>query len=540
MMLRPLAVPATRRPARHLVVLVLVLGFGLVAPSAAIAAFTAAITNADNSFATATSFNTYPQSITTTTSTQTSGALVFYHRFNETSGTTAADSSGNSRAGTYNGTASAQMNTTGATGDGNAALKLGSGNWASASGSSSITGNVTLEVWFKTTGTSIAGPLMGLASTNNTAGDGNPRFLLALNSNGFLCAGAFFNSSTQRVCSTTGKPSADAWHHGVAVFNNTGGTSIYLDCASSTCTPLATNADLKGWGSFSPSGHWRVGEMAISSNFNLGYSGTKSSVPALDEGGIYTAALSTTQISNHFSAASGTGYASTVKGDSPFLYWRLADTDPSTLSDDSGSNRAGAYYGYTAGDYTLGVAGALLGTQKTGNTAVTLNGTKNIDNAFSVDAAGPFTTEAWIRTSSTTGGMVFNIGSARTGNSTTVGPGVYFTDTGKVVFAVSDTQYLITTTSYNDGAWHHIGATIGSTGMRLYLNGSPVQTSTTPTSAPSYTGHWRWGGDAIPSGWPNIPTTTYLKGTFDEASVYNKQLSDQDVMLHYAANSANR
>ena len=48
---------------------------------------------------------------------------------------------------------------------------------------------------------------------------------------------------------------------------------------------------------------------------------------------------------------------------------------------------------------------------------------------------------------------------------------------------------------------------------------------------PSY---WRWGGDSL-TGWPSQPTSNFVTASMDEVAVYNKQLSDQQVAWHYAA-----
>ena len=51
-----------------------------------------------------------------------------------------------------------------------------------------------------------------------------------------------------------------------------------------------------------------------------------------------------------------------------------------------------------------------------------------------------------------------------------------------------------TTTAYNNGQWHHVVATQGADGMKLYVDG--VRSAANPaTDAQNYTGYWRLGGD---------------------------------------------
>ena len=59
--------------------------------------------------------------------------------------------------------------------------------------------------------------------------------------------------------------------------------------------------------------------------------------------------------------------------------------------------------------------------------------------------------------------------------------------------------------------------------MRLYVDGQLVGTNTT-TTAQSYTGYWRVGGDAGVTS-----TSAYLAGTIDEVAVYATALTAAQV-----------
>ena len=89
--------------------------------------------------------------------------------------------------------------------------------------------------------------------------------------------------------------------------------------------------------------------------------------------------------------------------------------------------------------------------------------------------------------------------------------------------------------AHNDGSWHHVVASIGPAGMRLYADGTLVASDTTITVADSSAGYIRIGGTNL-STWPNRPTNDYLTGTLDGTALYATQLSDQTVAWHYHAN----
>lgn len=87
--------------------------------------------------------------------------------------------------------------------------------------------------------------------------------------------------------------------------------------------------------------------------------------------------------------------------------------------------------------------------------------------------------------------------------------------------------------TYRDGNWHHVVTTLGSDGMKLYMDGALVASKTGVTSAQSYNGYWRIGGDALNGSWPNKPTGSYFVGSMSDAAFYSKALTAQQVLQHY-------
>ena len=92
-----------------------------------------------------------------------------------------------------------------------------------------------------------------------------------------------------------------------------------------------------------------------------------------------------------------------------------------------------------------------------------------------------FTEEAWIRTTSTSGGKIIGFGdqphrhsaAATTGTST-------WTPHGRVYFGVYNNGLYTTRSSaaaLNDGQWHHVVGHPGPAGMTLYVDGKRVGTN---------------------------------------------------------------
>jgi concanavalin A-like lectin/glucanase superfamily protein/beta-propeller uncharacterized protein DUF5122 len=235
------------------------------------------------------------------------------------------------------------------------------------------------------------------------------------------------------------------------------------------------------------------------------------------------------------------GYSQQVKKDTPSFYWRLGETSGSVAADSSPHGRSGIYRGGT----TKGVRGAVPGDQ---NTAVSFNGSNGLV-AASRAVPGPqkFTIELWFKTTTNTGGKLIGFGSARTGMSRSYDRHIYMMNDGQLVFGVFNgaKQVIETPRVYNDGHWHYAVATLGPAGMAFYVDGQLAGTDSA-TSAQSFTGYWRVGGDNL-NGWsldpransqaPTEPNSYYFGGTIDEVAVYPYAFDSGRVAAHYAANA---
>ncbi|MDQ3537341.1 MAG: LamG domain-containing protein, partial [Actinomycetota bacterium] len=107
---------------------------------------------------------------------------------------------------------------------------------------------------------------------------------------------------------------------------------------------------------------------------------------------------------------------------------------------------------------------------------------------------GRYSVEAWFKTDTRAGGKLIGFGSG-TSTSGSYDRHVYMTDTGQLVFGTytGSPSTISTSEAYNDNRWHHLVATQGVDGMRLYVDGV-VRASNTTTDAQNYLGYWRIGG----------------------------------------------
>ena len=312
------------------------------------------------------------------------------------------------------------------------------------------------------------------------------------------------------------------WHQIVSSLGPNG-MALYIDGLR-----VAVRGDTTGGQPYS--GYWRVGGDSLggwpaqpSSNFLNG---------SIDEVSFYPTALTRDQVLAQYVASGRTSpippapadaYGAAVYTDQPDLFYRLAETSGITAADSGPSLNPGTY----SGGVTQGVPGVL-----TGNTAGGFNGVDGLvasNNTFTNPTQ--YSEEAWFKTTTTRGGKIIGFGSSNTGTSGGYDRHVYMQDDGKLVFGTYTGQLNVITTpaSYNNDQWHHVVATQGADGMKLYLDGQ--LTGTNPqTSAQDYTGYWRVGGDNT---WGS--SSAFFAGTIDEAAVYPTVLSPQRVTAHYQA-----
>ncbi|RFU22792.1 PKD domain-containing protein [Geodermatophilus marinus] len=222
------------------------------------------------------------------------------------------------------------------------------------------------------------------------------------------------------------------------------------------------------------------------------------------------------------SGPSGT-YGDLVAADGASAHWSLGELSGSTAYDRVGTRDMTMNSGVTRNQ-----AGALAGD---GGTAFSFNGTSTGFLATTAAATSPqvFSVEAWVQTTSRTGGKIVGYGNRATGTSTSYDRHVFMDAAGRLHFGVWNgaQQRVGTTATYNDGRWHHVVASLSHRGMELYVDGVLAGTRPQVTAANPYSGFWRVGGDR---GWQSA--AEFFAGQIDEVAVYPTALSAQQVAGH--------
>jgi len=178
-------------------------------------------------------------------------------------------------------------------------------------------------------------------------------------------------------------------------------------------------------------------------------------------------------------------YAQDVAADGAAHFWRFGEPSGSTAYDWVGFDDA-----TLSGGFTRGAGGAINGDT---DPATTFDGsTGNAVDPNAIMGPNTFTEEAWIRTTSTSGGKIIGFGDQPTGLSSSYDRHLYMDAAGRVSFGVYNNGLHTTRSAaaLNDGQWHHVVGTLGSNGMTLYVDGKKVGTNGGPTAAHPYTGYW--------------------------------------------------
>jgi PKD repeat protein len=226
-------------------------------------------------------------------------------------------------------------------------------------------------------------------------------------------------------------------------------------------------------------------------------------------------------------AATGTlsSYAKGIIADQPTNFWRLDDSAGTTSANDS----VGRYSGTVGTGVTFGQPGAIVGDPAT---AAAFDGTSNglVASSGQVWGSNTFTIETWINTTTSTGGKIVGFGDKASGTSSSYDRHVYMTPAGNLAFGVypNSAQVVQSAKKYNDGQWHHVVASLSTSGMQLYVDGLRVGYNSSVTTAQNYFGYWRIGGD---SSWAGDP---FIKGSIDDTAIYPTALTSTQIVNHYS------
>ncbi|MFJ2241036.1 LamG-like jellyroll fold domain-containing protein [Streptomyces sp. NPDC087859] len=243
--------------------------------------------------------------------------------------------------------------------------------------------------------------------------------------------------------------------------------------------------------------------------------------------GINTTSRSVAQSVTVASAADA--YASKVRSDGANLYWRFNETANAYAADSSSGDDSGVHWNAPTQAVADGAAGSGSSVGYTGSQSEWTYTDKRHATPSS------YSLEMWFKTTTTTGGKLIGFANKVQLPSTTYDKHVYMTNAGRLIFGVysGGARTITTPQAFNDGAWHHVVATQGGDGMKLYVDGTLRALNFTVTGSQQFSGFWRVGGDNLDN-WTSRPSSRYFTGQIDEVAVYGGVLTASQVASHYS------
>lgn len=379
------------------------------------------------------------------------------------------------------------------------------------------------QVWFRTS--TASGRLLGFGDLQ-VGNSGHRDRQIYLTNSGRVHFGV--RADGAQVLASTRQYNDNQWHQAVATLD--GSTArLYVDGVL-----VAQRHDISNPEEYI--GHWRLGG---DSQSGWPSAGNANFTGSMDELSIYDYALTPAQVQAHYVASGRAAtlpapptdtYGEAVFDKEPELYWRLSETSGNVAADAGWRLQPGSYQG----GHTKAESGAII---ENPNTAVRLNGSTGfITSTYQFTNPQTFSTEAWFKTTSTSGGKIIGFGNQQTSLSSNYDRHTYIQNDGRLVFGIYNgaEQRITSPLPYNDGEWHHVVSTLDSSGMRMYVDGELVGQNAA-NSAQVYNGHWRAGGDRVWSG----ASSNFLNGWLDEVAVYPRALNATEVGEHYVLGSGN-
>ncbi|MGJ6967826.1 LamG-like jellyroll fold domain-containing protein [Streptosporangium sp. G11] len=224
----------------------------------------------------------------------------------------------------------------------------------------------------------------------------------------------------------------------------------------------------------------------------------------------------------------GSTYRSTVLDSDPYGYWRLGEAS-GTWAADLGWGAGPATYD----NVNYGQSGALAGTPNT-SIGMDFSFVELPENSVA-RLADKFSVELWFKT--TANGMLF---SGALEEMSLANAALYVGEDGKLRarsqrFSGDDAAPITSTGVVNNGQWHHAVLSVAGNTDRLYLDGQLVG-SLVGQGGPQWRGQARIGMGSLSWRWPSASAA--FQGQIDEAAVYDKPLTAQEISRHYAARTA--
>ncbi|MBY0369702.1 hypothetical protein K2X33_03385, partial [bacterium] len=453
-----------------------------------------------------------------------------YWRLGESSGTTAADETGNGNTGTYAGgytlkSASALSPDP----DYSATFNGSTAKITTTNSNLNPTSAITLTAWIKPSGSSQQ-PLMEYGNSSSYG-----VHLWQLTFDKLYVNFVDTSNGNHNMSSGTSQFVAGTWYFVAATYNGSQGV-LYVDGVATDATTL---------GSFT---------MQTSYAFNIGHRPSGGGYyynGVIDDVAVFPTALSTAQIASLYRAGKvgktvdftvGKTYETAVLTDSPVAYWRLGDASGSKAAHDSSGNG-------NIGTYTSTTLGSTSGLSGDSDTAATFSSSRLIvPSSTNLQSFTSMSLEAWVYpTSWPASGHSAYIISKSTTSEGAAGSDPYniwvlaVDQNGKVGFTIATNsagsyKVVTTATGLSLNTWSHVVGTYNGSVMKVYINGTAdANTTSTSLTVGSNTNTVRIGAWVGSSGWEESFT-----GKLDEIAIYNTGLTQTQVTNHYnAASSSN-
>ncbi|MDO8619660.1 MAG: DUF2341 domain-containing protein [Candidatus Daviesbacteria bacterium] len=372
-----------------------------------------------------------------TTQDYLSNGLVGYWKMDESSGN-AADSSGNSNTGTWNGTGASHYS---AGKFGNGGGFNGTDDYATGTLSSSLQPTrITISLWWQAQST---GSNQYIIDTNGD--NSNYGYTIQTNANitgYYVTLGGVASDQLTNYTFTAGN-----WYHFIATYD---GSSIitYINGARQSSFSISSSPNITYSG-----GAFNIGRNNNNSYFIKGI---------LDEIRVYNRALSPKEVSDLYNWAPG-----------PVGYWRMDDKvagASKTITDVSGNGNNGTTYSAngTGMDCVKSPGKYGGGCEFDGVDDYVDTGS----GASLTLGVSDFTLEAWVKTSKTTGNQV--VFKKRNGGNWYT---LYIVPSGRAKLELTaDDRNTAATGNIADGTWHHIAITRNYSGnsSTIYIDGASV------------------------------------------------------------------
>lgn len=394
----------------------------------------------------------------------------------------------------------------------------------------------TLAAWVKVaSGYSSGGGIIGFQNAQGGAGGNNDRKLWMDNS-GHIVAGEF-NGAIQTASSGTHTYNDGAWHFVVASFSSSSGLTLYVDGSSVGTNSAATSPQ-------SYAGWWLVG---YENNGNTAWSPAPASnylAGSLAEVAVFPTALSSAQVTTLYNGGSGSesSFETRVNADSPSQYWPLQSSSATTnlpaiaqLPELSTNNNFGTPAAGVSQVDTgpISGGGSMYFDGATNAYVATATSNSALPSSFSV--------AAWFRAPSglSTGGGIMSLDSSQTGGGSAHDPLVWMDNSGKIVVGTypGSEQAATSSSTYNDGNWHFLVATVSSSGLKLYLDGSLITTNTSGTGGGTAGGYWLIGYSDEAT-WSDGPSDAYWTGDIAHAAYFPSALTAAQITALHGEASA--